>query len=169
MVGLIDLTGLLQPEWSYSYNIYNVIGALENWLWVISQLFSCWKKILSKKKQVLLICGYIILVFFIFNLWWCIHLDVDRRKCWRWTPSLLFSFFPPYLFLYYIFPIQTFDGKLFCCQDLSFLSMRYFVSESVEWHLFQWRKDRVAGGGANELWQTPPFFHGVWSSWSGIF
>lgn len=166
MVGLIDLRDLLQSEWSYSYNVFNVVEALENWLRVIS-FSAAGRKFWAKKKQVLFICGCIILVFFIFNLWWCIHLDVDRRKYWRWIPSLLFSSFP--LFLYYIFPIQTFDGKLLCCQGLSFLSMRYLVSESLEWHLFQWRKDRVAGGGANELWQAPLFFHGVWSSWSGIF
>lgn len=96
----------------------------------------------------------------------------DDAFIWMWREGNVEGEHPVYFFSSFSlslsvlhFSHHTFAGKLLCCQDLSCLSMRYLASESVEWHLFQWRKNRVARGGANELWQTPPFSFMEFMKW----
>lgn len=82
----------------------------------------------------------------------------EEKEVLKVNTQPTFSSFPPYLFLYYIFPIHAFDGKLLCCRD--FFLPFHDPSHGAALLVKVWN-GRVAGGEAKELWQTPPVFHGV--------
>lgn len=111
------------------YHLHSAAGPPSNWLWV--------------GRKYLSFVG--VLFSYFFNVWWCIHMGVKRRKCWRWMPNLPFLPFPLYLSVL-DFPIHTFDDILLVARIcLAFPWLRpwsYLVSTSVEWQLFQWRKGR---------------------------